>query len=54
MSGKGDKRRPGSGYSEGYDRIYGKRCLKHPRVKLPCPACKYMKEIKDKCTSQSS
>lgn len=25
MNGKGDKRRPGNGYSDGWDRIYKKR-----------------------------
>lgn len=25
MSGKGDKRRPGTGYGEGFDRIFGRR-----------------------------
>jgi hypothetical protein len=49
---KGSMRRPGKGYEENYERIFGDRCIKHPRVRttttLPCPACEYERKKKER------
>lgn len=40
MTGKGDKRRPGDGYDEGWDRIWGRGTVLHLYVE--CPHCGFV------------
>ena len=48
---KGSMRRPGKGYEEGHERIFGPRCLKHPDESIReerCPKCGTPKREKKK------
>lgn len=42
MSGKGDKRRPGSGYEDGWSRIWGRRAHISVKTQIECPHCGYI------------
>lgn len=53
MAGKGDKRRPGEGYGDGWDRIWGRHKRKTVTY-IECPECGYVQTETDDLMKECS